>query len=115
MGISVGPRHLCFELIGTGRQHAGRAAPRVDSRPRAGRRGDPVLYVDATESDTTPLNSDRPSGSTPPRRFERYVAIGDSSTEGLDDPDGQGGFRGLGPPPPRTLGAGGGEALSHPT
>lgn len=28
------------------------------------------------------------------RRFERYVAIGDSSTEGLDDPDGQGGFRG---------------------
>lgn len=29
-----------------------------------------------------------------PRRFERYVAIGDSSTEGLDDPDGNGGFRG---------------------
>jgi len=29
-----------------------------------------------------------------PRRFERYVAIGDSSTEGLDDPDGQGGYRG---------------------
>ena len=28
------------------------------------------------------------------RRFERYVAIGDSSTEGLDDPDGEGGFRG---------------------
>jgi lysophospholipase L1-like esterase len=27
-------------------------------------------------------------------RFERYVAIGDSSTEGLDDPDGNGGFRG---------------------
>jgi len=26
--------------------------------------------------------------------FERYVAIGDSSTEGLDDPDGAGGFRG---------------------
>ncbi len=26
--------------------------------------------------------------------FERYVAIGDSSTEGLDDPDGHGGFRG---------------------
>lgn len=26
--------------------------------------------------------------------FERYVAIGDSSTEGLDDPDGQGGYRG---------------------
>lgn len=31
---------------------------------------------------------------SPPRRFERYVAIGDSSTEGLDDPDGVGGFRG---------------------
>jgi len=28
------------------------------------------------------------------RRFERYVAIGDSTTEGLDDPDGQGGYRG---------------------
>ncbi len=28
------------------------------------------------------------------RRFERYVAIGDSSTEGLDDPDGRGGFHG---------------------
>ena len=29
-----------------------------------------------------------------PGRFERYVAIGDSSTEGLIDPDGQGGYRG---------------------
>jgi lysophospholipase L1-like esterase len=28
------------------------------------------------------------------KRFERYVAIGDSTTEGLDDPDGAGGFRG---------------------
>jgi lysophospholipase L1-like esterase len=28
------------------------------------------------------------------RRFDRYVAIGDSSTEGLDDPDGHGGYRG---------------------
>lgn len=27
-------------------------------------------------------------------RFQRYVAIGDSSTEGLDDPDGRGGYRG---------------------
>ena len=27
-------------------------------------------------------------------RFERYVAIGDSTTEGMDDPDGQGGYRG---------------------
>jgi lysophospholipase L1-like esterase len=26
--------------------------------------------------------------------FERYVALGDSSTEGLDDPDGTGGYRG---------------------
>jgi lysophospholipase L1-like esterase len=30
----------------------------------------------------------------PPRHFERYVALGDSSTEGLDDPDGLGGYRG---------------------
>ena len=29
-----------------------------------------------------------------PTRFERYVAIGDSSTEGVDDPDGHGGYRG---------------------
>ncbi len=28
------------------------------------------------------------------RRFERYVAIGDSSTEGREDPDGAGGYRG---------------------
>jgi lysophospholipase L1-like esterase len=28
------------------------------------------------------------------RRFARYVALGDSSTEGLDDPDGQGSYRG---------------------
>jgi lysophospholipase L1-like esterase len=27
-------------------------------------------------------------------RYERYVAIGDSTTEGLDDPDGAGGYRG---------------------
>jgi lysophospholipase L1-like esterase len=27
-------------------------------------------------------------------RFERYVALGDSSTEGLEDPDGAGGYRG---------------------
>jgi len=30
---------------------------------------------------------------TPPR-FQRYVALGDSTTEGLDDPDGDGGYRG---------------------
>jgi lysophospholipase L1-like esterase len=29
-----------------------------------------------------------------PPLYERYVAIGDSSTEGLDDPTGDGGFRG---------------------
>ncbi len=29
-----------------------------------------------------------------PRIYARYVAIGDSSTEGLDDPDGRGGYRG---------------------
>ena len=27
-------------------------------------------------------------------RFERYIAIGDSSTEGLEDPDGASGYRG---------------------
>ncbi len=30
----------------------------------------------------------------PRPRYDRYVAIGDSSTEGLDDPDGHGGYRG---------------------
>jgi lysophospholipase L1-like esterase len=29
-----------------------------------------------------------------PRQFDRYVALGDSTTEGLDDPDGAGGYRG---------------------
>ena len=29
-----------------------------------------------------------------PFRFARYVALGDSSTEGIDDPDGNGGYRG---------------------
>jgi lysophospholipase L1-like esterase len=33
-------------------------------------------------------------GDPSSRRFERYVAIGDSSTEGLDDPDGSGSYRG---------------------
>lgn len=33
-------------------------------------------------------------GGAVPHRYERYVAIGDSSTEGLDDPDGKGGYRG---------------------
>ena len=28
------------------------------------------------------------------RHYERYVAIGDSTSEGLDDPDGHGGYRG---------------------
>ena len=28
------------------------------------------------------------------RTFRRYVAIGDSSTEGLEDPDGESGYRG---------------------
>jgi len=31
---------------------------------------------------------------TAPRSYARYVAIGDSSTEGLEDPDGRGGYRG---------------------
>ena len=29
-----------------------------------------------------------------PQTFARYVAIGDSSTEGIDDPDGEGGYHG---------------------
>jgi lysophospholipase L1-like esterase len=32
--------------------------------------------------------------SGPARRYERYVALGDSSAEGMIDPDGAGGFRG---------------------
>lgn len=34
------------------------------------------------------------SGSTTRPVYPRYVAIGDSSTEGLEDPDGAGGYRG---------------------
>ena len=33
-------------------------------------------------------------GSALVKRFERYVALGDSTTEGLEDPDGRGGYRG---------------------
>ena len=36
----------------------------------------------------------RPPLVEQPRVFARYVAIGDSSTEGLDDPDGRGGYHG---------------------
>jgi lysophospholipase L1-like esterase len=34
------------------------------------------------------------TGASIPKRYERYVAIGDSTSEGLDDPDGRGGYRG---------------------
>jgi lysophospholipase L1-like esterase len=40
--------------------------------------------------DLTPSMS---RGAAPPR-FERYVVLGDSTAEGLDDPDGRGGYRG---------------------
>ncbi len=39
------------------------------------------------------MTSPDPS-APPPRRFERYVALGDSSTEGLDDPIAPGRYRG---------------------
>lgn len=35
-----------------------------------------------------------PASIAPMPRFERYVAIGDSTVEGLDDPDGRWGYRG---------------------
>jgi len=41
-----------------------------------------------------PRSRDAEPAGTPLIRFERYVAIGDSSTEGLDDSDGRGGYRG---------------------
>lgn len=40
-----------------------------------------------------PGRSDLEPVTTPPV-FRRFVAIGDSSTEGLEDPDGRGGYRG---------------------
>lgn len=36
----------------------------------------------------------RPPGPAPARAYRRYVAVADSSTEGLDDPDAAGGWRG---------------------
>lgn len=39
--------------------------------------------------DSTPVRAPAPDV-----RFGRYVALGDSSAEGLDDPDGRGGYRG---------------------
>lgn len=38
--------------------------------------------------------SKRPAAASYKGPFARYVAIGDSTTEGLDDPDGLGGYRG---------------------
>jgi lysophospholipase L1-like esterase len=35
-----------------------------------------------------------PASDQAPVRYRRYVAVGDSTTEGIDDPDGAGGFRG---------------------
>ena len=45
---------------------------------------------------THKTNADGPSRAetTPALRYARYVALGDSSTEGIDDPDGAGGYRG---------------------
>ena len=48
--------------------------------------------VPATAHDA--VYSPIPMTPTAPRTFARYVALGDSSTEGLDDPDGRGGYRG---------------------
>jgi hypothetical protein len=44
----------------------------------------------------TGLPADRATGRSAarPAAFARYVALGDSSTEGIDDPDGAGGYRG---------------------
>lgn len=43
----------------------------------------------------TEPTSTEPGAPSPGRRtFERYVAVGDSTSEGLDDPDGAGGYRG---------------------
>lgn len=40
------------------------------------------------------LPAEAPMQSSLPTSFARYVALGDSSTEGIDDPDGHGGYRG---------------------
>ncbi len=47
----------------------------------------------------------------PQPRFNRYVALGDSSTEGVDDPDGAGGYRGWSQRLAERLAAQGGELL----
>lgn len=47
------------------------------------------VTVDPENATSVPLAVARYKGP-----FARYVAIGDSTTEGLDDPDGQGGYRG---------------------
>lgn len=40
------------------------------------------------------MSPSEPARPALPVRYSRYVALGDSSTEGLDDPDGAGGYRG---------------------
>lgn len=48
-----------------------------------------------------------------PPSFARYVALGDSSTEGLDDPDGAGGYRGWSQRLAETIHAAQGGGLSY--
>ncbi|MBZ0113316.1 MAG: SGNH/GDSL hydrolase family protein [Thermoanaerobaculia bacterium] len=50
--------------------------------------------LEASTLTPTSESSTPTEGPDGPRFYQRYVAIGDSSTEGLDDPDGQGGYRG---------------------
>jgi lysophospholipase L1-like esterase len=68
--------------FGSGTASPAAPAREADGAPRAGRPAESI-------------GDDGPDfRATPARRYARYVALGDSSTEGLDDPDGAGGYRG---------------------
>ena len=65
---------------------------RVDLKPHASDVTEITLYTrpDVLRSHGRQLCGD----DVPSVAWKRYVAIGDSSTEGMGDPDGAGGFRG---------------------
>ena len=46
------------------------------------------------KAESNEARGERPAATIYKGPFARYVAIGDSTTEGLDDPDGRGGYRG---------------------
>jgi lysophospholipase L1-like esterase len=73
----------------------GKLSARLEARPQrvtSGFAADPWPSMNSAQAwEASTLRHMPP---TQPPHFARYVALGDSSTEGIDDPDGAGGYRG---------------------